>query len=49
MDTLSNDVDFTILIKSESLEQHTKHVKEFFEKITQYDLKFCLDKCEFFF
>ena len=53
MDTLLNDVDFaiayldSILIKSESREQHIDHFKEVFEKIKQFGLKLRLDKCEF--
>ena len=53
IDMLLNDVDFAIaylddiLMKSESQEEHTKYVKEVFEKIKQYGLKFSLDKCEF--
>ena len=37
-----------ILIKSESKEQHVKHIKEGFEKTKQYDLKFSLDTCDLF-
>ena len=54
MDMLLNDVDFTIvylvdiLIKSESQEQHAKHVKEVFDRIKHCGLKFSLDKCGFF-
>ena len=53
MDILLNDIDFVIaymddiLIKTENQEQHTKHVKEVFEKI-KYGFKLSLDKCEFF-
>ena len=53
MDTLLNDIDFAIayldiFIKSESREQHAKHVLEIFVNIKQYGLKLSWDKCEFF-